>query len=706
MDIRTDCKFFKGDAPCRPHKDEKVHCDTCSHYAARKQKLLIIKLGSADDVIRTTPLLRKLRQEHPGAEISWLTNYPEALPPDVDRVYRFDLKDILTLLATPFDVLYSLDKDGEVCGLANLIRADVKKGFHLNAGKCSPLDEAATHTWLTGIFDDISKANRKSYQEQIFEICGFQFNKEPYILNNANPHGIGGNLKKKSILIGLNTGCGSRWKTRLWPEAYWTELAKKLADADREVVLLGGPEEDEKNRGIAKAAGCIYPGCSDMGYVTSIVEQCDLVVTGAATALHTALGLGKKIVLMNNIFNKYEFELYGLGVVIEPEVDCLCCYRASCEKDCMRLITPDMICRACNDLLSYHWLSLPKRRESLSIIFPAFNEEANIENTLNQTLHTMQRITDNWEIIVVDDGSSDRTPDIVKKYNALNSNIKVIRHPQNKGYGAALKSGIISAKSDLVFFCDSDLQFDIREIGKLLRWIDDYEIVVGYRIKRQDPFHRRLNAFGWNILIRLLLDLRIKDIDCAFKLFRREVFENIRIDAVGAMVNTDILAQAVKNTFRIKEVPVTHYPRLRGKQSGARLKVIAKAFRELLVLYNKLQEHRKHPRVNVRLRYKFQDGNDPWREDLVNISDGGMGLITDASYRPEDTVRLDFDYGRASHVSVLGKVVRASNSGQGYQLGIKFTCTGENFRKALREIISSNIDSRAERERQKPVLLP
>lgn len=228
-------------------------------------------------------------------------------------------------------------------------------------------------------------------------------------------------------------------------------------------------------------------------------------------------------------------------------------------------------------------------KESISVVFPAYNEESNIGTMIDKTIQILPEFTDRWEVIVVDDGSSDRTGKIIKQYRDLNINIQSIHHPHNKGYGAALKSGILAAKNDLIFFSDSDLQFDIRELGKLLQWIDEYDIVVGYRAKRQDPFYRRFNAFGWNTLVRLLLGLKIRDIDCAFKLFRRNVFDIVRIDAIGAMVNTDILSQAVKYGFRIKEVPVSHFPRVKGKQTGANPKVILRAFKELLKLYKKLK---------------------------------------------------------------------------------------------------------------------
>ena len=233
--------------------------------------------------------------------------------------------------------------------------------------------------------------------------------------------------------------------------------------------------------------------------------------------------------------------------------------------------------------------NIEKRRESISLIFPAYNEEGNIGKAVSQAIEILPNLTDDWEVIVVNDGSRDKTGEILKEYTKINSHILSIHHPSNRGYGAALKSGITSARKDLIFFCDSDLQFYLRELGKLLPWINTYDIVAGYREKRQDSFHRRLNAWGWNMLVRLLLGLKVKDIDCAFKIFKRNVFSRVKIDAVVAMVNTDILSQAMKYGFKLKEVSVSHFPRLQGKQTGANLKVIFRAFKELMRLYKKLK---------------------------------------------------------------------------------------------------------------------
>jgi glycosyltransferase involved in cell wall biosynthesis len=193
------------------------------------------------------------------------------------------------------------------------------------------------------------------------------------------------------------------------------------------------------------------------------------------------------------------------------------------------------------------------------------------------------------EIIVVNDGSSDATAAIVDEMAAENSDVVLVHHEVNRGYGAALRSGIYKASKELIFFTDSDLQFDLEEIQHLQEWVHKYDIVAGYRARRADPAHRRFNAWGWNVLVRLVLGLKIKDIDCAFKLFRREVFQNIRLETVGAMINTEILTLAQRNNMKIKEVPVSHYPRLAGEQTGANFKVILKALRELFVMREKLK---------------------------------------------------------------------------------------------------------------------
>jgi glycosyltransferase involved in cell wall biosynthesis len=232
-------------------------------------------------------------------------------------------------------------------------------------------------------------------------------------------------------------------------------------------------------------------------------------------------------------------------------------------------------------------------RQSISVIFPAYNEEENVAEAIGQAHHCLDYLTPDWEIVVVNDGSRDRTAAILDAIAAEDRRVIAVHHPKNEGYGAALRSGIQAARKELIFFSDSDLQFHLNELPLLLIWIEQYDAAIGYRQKRTDPFYRLVNAWGWNMLVRLVLGLRVRDIDCAFKLFRSSLFEVIKVDAVGAMVNTDILVQALRMGFKIKEVPVTHFQRRAGAPTGAKLSVIVKAFRELLALRVKLQAVRR-----------------------------------------------------------------------------------------------------------------
>ena len=225
--------------------------------------------------------------------------------------------------------------------------------------------------------------------------------------------------------------------------------------------------------------------------------------------------------------------------------------------------------------------------KSLSVVFPAFNEAANIRAVVEDAYQTLPKLASVFEIIVVNDGSKDNTGEICDELAEQFSNVRVVHHPRNRGYGAALKSGIKLARHDLIFFTDADGQFDLNEVAALIDESDNYDIVAGYRARRQDPPHRLLFAWGWNVLVRFVLGIRIRDIDCAFKVFNRRVFDKVQINSVGAMVNTEIFAQVFRFGMTVKEVRVTHYPRRHGTPTGGNPAVIIKAFRELVKIRRK-----------------------------------------------------------------------------------------------------------------------
>jgi glycosyltransferase involved in cell wall biosynthesis len=220
----------------------------------------------------------------------------------------------------------------------------------------------------------------------------------------------------------------------------------------------------------------------------------------------------------------------------------------------------------------------------ISIFFPCYNEEANVERTVRSALDVCRSLFSDFEIIVVDDGSRDRTGEIADHLAAAHERVRAVHNQPNRGYGGALQRGFREARKDWVFFTDGDGQFDIREITKLVEVIDDYDMVVGYRIDRQDPAMRKFNAWGWRQLCNHAFGMHIRDIDCAFKLIPRKLFDEIPLHSQGAMISAELLARAIRRGYRIGQVGVHHFPRTAGQPTGANPLVILRAFKELLRL--------------------------------------------------------------------------------------------------------------------------
>ncbi len=224
---------------------------------------------------------------------------------------------------------------------------------------------------------------------------------------------------------------------------------------------------------------------------------------------------------------------------------------------------------------------------NLSIFFPVYNEEKNIKETILNTVNLMISMKEisNFEILIINDGSKDNTQKISDYLSSKNNKIKVINHSENKGYGAALKTGIKSCKYEYIFFSDADLQFDINDIKKMIKYINKYDVIIGYRLNRKDNLFRKINAMSWNILNRILFGLRVKDIDCAFKLFKKDSLNEIKIYSNGAMINAEILIKLQRRGFNFKEIAVNHFSRMSGKPTGGNINVIIKAFNEIIFLY-------------------------------------------------------------------------------------------------------------------------
>ena len=219
---------------------------------------------------------------------------------------------------------------------------------------------------------------------------------------------------------------------------------------------------------------------------------------------------------------------------------------------------------------------------SLSIVLPAYNEEANVESAVEEVSTVAQQLGMDYEIILVNDGSTDRTGEIGRELAQRIPNFRLVEHYPNRGYGGSLKAGFAAATRELIAFAPADNQFVFSEINRLLERLDEADIVSGYRADRQDNIVRKFFAFGWNTLMRLLFGYLCRDVDCGFKLFRRDILEHVTIVSDGAMVDTEFLFKARARGYRIADVPVTHLPRLAGESTGGNVKVIARAFRDLV----------------------------------------------------------------------------------------------------------------------------
>ena len=227
--------------------------------------------------------------------------------------------------------------------------------------------------------------------------------------------------------------------------------------------------------------------------------------------------------------------------------------------------------------------------QPISLFFPMYNEAGNIELAVGSALEALAKVTETYEVIVVDDGSGDDTAAIAARLQAEDPRVRLVRHEKNRGYGAAIRSGFAAARYPLIFFTDGDNQFDLKELPLVVERIAKADIVSGYRILRRDPWYRRLNAGLYNRLARLLFDIPVRDVNCAFKLYRREVVAGLELKSSGALINVEMLARARKRGARVLEVGVHHYPRSVGQQTGANPRVILRAFTELLRLRRELQ---------------------------------------------------------------------------------------------------------------------
>jgi glycosyltransferase involved in cell wall biosynthesis len=239
----------------------------------------------------------------------------------------------------------------------------------------------------------------------------------------------------------------------------------------------------------------------------------------------------------------------------------------------------------------------PARVTRLSYFFPAHNEEANLEGLVNEALEALPALAETFEIIAVDDGSRDATATIAEGLAERHPDVvRLVRHPVNLGYGAALRSGFAAARYELVAFTDGDRQFKVADVGRLTARLaapDAPDVVVGFRIKRADPLVRTLYARAYRLANRIFFGLRVTDVDCACKLFRRPALETLRVESGGAFFSAELLIKLQAEGASVAEVGIPHYPRTAGAATGAKPQVVLRAVRDFWWLRLRMWANRR-----------------------------------------------------------------------------------------------------------------
>lgn len=367
--VHTDCRYFLGDRPCLFHKKEGTLCEDCKQYDAVTIRILIVKLGAMGDVLRTTCILPTLASVYERPHITWLTA-PESVDllrhnPYIDCLLGVETISLARLQVESFDLILNPEASKESAALAGIAQGITRKGFGLDpGGRIIVFNPGAEELFTMGLFDDIKQRNRKTYAELVCQVMDLPFDRTPPILNlTGKEKSFADRFRKKYGLagirriVGINTGGGGRWQFKRWTKEGFVELAQNLSrDPDIQVLLLGGAAEEPLNQYILSQPGV---AALDGGSFNStrqfaaLIDMCDVVVTGDSMALHMGLAAGTRMVVLFGPTSHAEIDLYGLGKKIIPPIDCLCCYRQTCDKspNCMDLISVESVSRAVREQL-------------------------------------------------------------------------------------------------------------------------------------------------------------------------------------------------------------------------------------------------------------------------------------------------------------------------------------------------------------------
>jgi heptosyltransferase-2 len=335
------------------------------------ERILVIKLAAIGDVLRTTSILPPLKAQHPGSEITWVTK-TNAAPllngnPLIDRVLVIEGDYLPYLLNEEFSSCICLDADPQSAVLNSVARSCRRYGFESDrAGKVRPCNEMANEWWHMGLNDGLKRQNRKTYQQIMYEICELPrpvARPQLFITeeNRANGREIlrAGGMMEPRRIVGINTGGGGRWQHKKWTTEGYIECINllKTRHPDVDIMLLGGPEEQQINAGIVQAVGSrvIDAGChNSLMNFSGIISHVDILLTSDSLAMHIGVALGKPTVVLVGPTSPWELDVFGKGAILHSEIECLACYLARCDKDphCMNSLPPEIVVRKLSELLA------------------------------------------------------------------------------------------------------------------------------------------------------------------------------------------------------------------------------------------------------------------------------------------------------------------------------------------------------------------
>ena len=368
--MKTHCRWYVGDRPCTPHKREGVTCEHCPHEDPVSRRILIVKLAARGDVLRTTAVLEPLRRAEPGASITWVTAPPSVSLleniKEIDRVLPLDAGTLATLAVESFDLVCGLDLDAPSTALAEYAQAPEKRGYgRTEAGAVRPFDRAAS-TWLQmSLWDDLKCSNRRTYQDLMLEVIHLsgppgriQVPLLPEAVRRVEQKLRDWRADPSRPIVGLNLGAGKRWVKKAWTLEGFTRLAERAyRELNATILLLYGPED--LHRAAAIRTRVSVPmldagGDNSLSDFAAIMNVCSVVVTGDTLALHLALGLGKRVVVLVGPTSAAELELYGQGIILQGSVECLSCYLPDCDVKpcCMETVMPEEVLAAVREQLS------------------------------------------------------------------------------------------------------------------------------------------------------------------------------------------------------------------------------------------------------------------------------------------------------------------------------------------------------------------